>query len=113
LRYITDEAIANGLVGEATKKTIDSEVNDFLDESYKRAMNILKTHRKELDLLAEALLNYETLDGDEVKIIIEGKPIKKKKIVRQLDVKSKKDKSKITPTPLVGGEQLVQQCKTH
>jgi len=113
LRYITDEAIANGLVGDETKKIIDSEVNDFLDESYKRAMNILKTHRKELDLLAEALLNYETLDGDEVKTIIEGKPIKKKKIVRQSDVKSKKDKSKITPTPLVGGEQLVQQCKTH
>jgi len=113
LRYITDEAIANGLVGDETKKIIDSEVNDFLDESYKRAMNVLKTHRKELDLLAEALLNYETLDGDEVKTIIEGKPIKKKKIVRQSDVKSKKDKSKITPTPLVGGEQLVQQCKTH
>jgi len=113
LRYITDEAIANGLVGDETKKIIDSEVNDFLDESYKRAMNILKTHRKELDLLAEALLNYETLDGDEVKTIIEGKPIKKKIIVRQSDVKSKKDKGKITPTPLVGGEQLVQQCKTH
>jgi len=106
LRYITDQAIANGLVGDETKKIIDSEVNDFLDESYKRAMNVLKTHRKELDLLAEALLNYETLDGDEVKTIIEGKPIKKKKIVRQSDVKSKKDKGKITPTPLVGGEQL-------
>jgi len=113
LRYITDQAIANGLVGDETKKIIDSEVNDFLDESYKRAMNVLKTHRKELDLLAEALLNYETLDGDEVQTIIEGKPIKKKKIVRQSDVKSKKDKGKITPTPLVGGEQLVQQCKTH
>jgi len=113
LRYIKDEDIANGLVGDETKKTIDSEVNGLLDESYKRAMNILKTHRKELDLLAEALLNYETLDGDEVKTIIEGKPIKKQKIVRQSDVKSKKDKGKTTPTPLVGGDQLVQQCKTH
>ena len=113
MRYIEDNDIANGLVGDETKKIIDSEVNDFLDESYKRAMNILKTHRKELDLLAEALLNYETLDGDEVKTIIEGKPIKKQKIVRQSDVKSKKDKSKTTPTPLVGGDQLVQQCKTH
>ena len=113
MRYITDDDIANGLVGDETKKIIDSEVNDFLDESYKRAMNILKTHRKELDLLAEALLNYETLDGDEVKTIIEGKPIKKQKIVRQSDVKSKKDKGKTTPTPLVGGDQLVQQCKTH
>ena len=113
MRYIKDEDIANGLVGDETKKTIDSEVNGLLDESYKRAMNILKTHRKELDLLAEALLNYETLDGDEVKTIIEGKSIKKKKVVRQSDVKSKKDKGKTTPTPLVGGDQLVQQCKTH
>ena len=33
-------------------------------------MDVLKTHRKELDLLADALLNYETLDGDEVKAVI-------------------------------------------
>ena len=34
--------------------------------------NIIKTHRKELDLLADALLKYETLDSEDVKCIIKG-----------------------------------------
>jgi len=44
----------------------------MLNESYKRAIVLLKTHRKELDLLAEALLNYETLDVEDVKAIVGG-----------------------------------------
>ena len=72
-------------------------------------MNVLKTHRKELDLLADALLNYETLDGDEVKSVIEGKTLTRKKVVRQSDSKSKVDKGKMTPTPLFGAEQLMKQ----
>ena len=40
----------------------------MLDESYKRASSILKEHRKELTLLAEALIKYETLDADDVKV---------------------------------------------
>ena len=72
-------------------------------------MNVLKTHRKELDLLADALLNYETLDGDEVKSVIEGKTLTRKKVVRQSDSKSKVDKGKMTPTPLIGAEQLMKQ----
>ena len=39
----------------------------LLNESYKRAMGVLKAHRRELDLLAEALLNYETLDAEDIR----------------------------------------------
>ena len=53
---------------------IDSEVTRLLNESYKRAFSLLKAHRRELDLLAEALLNYETLDADDIHAIIEGDP---------------------------------------
>ena len=51
---------------------IDQEVNDYLNNSYSRAMNLLVKHRKELEALAEALLQYETLDVDDIKAIIEG-----------------------------------------
>merc|ERR1712150_283604 len=54
-----------------SKEMIDGEINNLLDESYKRAMNILVAHKKELHLLAEALLKYETLDAVDVKTIIE------------------------------------------
>merc|ERR1712045_65551 len=56
-----------------SKEMIDAEINSLLNESYKRAMNILVTHKKELHLLAEALLKYETLDAADVKTIIEQK----------------------------------------
>jgi len=57
----------------ATKELVDSEVNRLLDDSYKRAITILTVHRKELYLLAEALLKYETLDAEDIKAIVEHK----------------------------------------
>ncbi|XP_040565111.1 ATP-dependent zinc metalloprotease YME1L [Lepeophtheirus salmonis] len=54
-------------------ETIDNEVERILNESYKRAMNIIKTHAKELHALADALLKYETLDAEQIKNVIEGK----------------------------------------
>merc|ERR1712062_292605 len=58
-----------------TKEMIDAEINSLLNDSYKRAMNILVTHKKELHLLSEALMKYETLDAEDVRTIIEqGRP---------------------------------------
>ncbi len=51
---------------------IDEEIKKTLNESYERAKNILKTHSNELKQLAEALLEHETLDADQIKRIIEN-----------------------------------------
>jgi len=59
-------------MSESTKNLMDAEVNRLLNDAYKNATNVLKAHRRELDLLADALLKYETLDADDVKAIIEG-----------------------------------------
>ncbi|XP_031842415.1 ATP-dependent zinc metalloprotease YME1L [Nomia melanderi] len=59
--------------GPSTNELIDNEVKRLLQESYDRARTILKTHAKEHKQLAESLLKYETLDGDEVKAILNGK----------------------------------------
>ena len=61
------------LLFQSMAETVDSEVKSMLGESYKRAVGILRAHRKELDLLAKALLQYETLDVDDIKAIVEGK----------------------------------------
>ena len=58
-------------ISDATQLKIDLEVDKILNESYKRAMDILRTHRNELDNLAEALVQNETLDGAEVETLIE------------------------------------------
>ena len=59
-------------MADATASIIDSEVRRIVDESYDAATKILKKHNLELERLAHGLLEYETLDGEEIKIIVEG-----------------------------------------
>lgn len=58
-----------------TKAIIESEVQRLLDESYERCRKLLIEHRKELDLLAKALVEYETLDKLEVEKVIKGEKL--------------------------------------
>ena len=59
-------------VSEKTADVIDSEVRRIVDSAYDGAAKILKKHAKELERLAQGLLEYETLNGEEIKIIVEG-----------------------------------------
>jgi len=53
-----------------TQNVINEEVRRLLDESYYRARNILLTHKKEWELLANGLLERETLNGKEIRDLI-------------------------------------------
>lgn len=64
-------------ISEETAKLIDGEVRRFIDEGYKKATEIMKTHEKEWNILAEALLEYETLTGNEIKDVIAGKKLER------------------------------------
>jgi cell division protease FtsH len=59
-------------MSDATASAIDSEIRSIVDSSYNDATKILKKHADQLELLAKALLEYETLSGDEIKTLIEG-----------------------------------------
>ena len=54
-----------------TNKLIDAEIRALVDGGHKRATDILRKHDKQLHLLAQALLEYETLTGDEIKELLE------------------------------------------
>ena len=60
---------------DETANLIDSEINAFISRAKSEAKQILSEHREALDKLAEALLKYETLEGSEVKDIIEGREL--------------------------------------
>lgn len=51
---------------EETAKVIDAEVLKIIGESYEEARRLLNAHRKQLDVLAEALLARETLNEQEI-----------------------------------------------
>jgi len=59
-------------VSERTLELLDEEVKRIVDEQYEAATALLLEHRKGLDLVAAALLKYETLSGDEVAAVLRG-----------------------------------------
>ncbi|MCJ8170715.1 ATP-dependent zinc metalloprotease FtsH [Atopomonas sediminilitoris] len=61
-------------VSGETAKLIDQEVRRFIDQSYATAKQILEEHRDKLDMMAEALMKYETIDAEQIDDIMAGKP---------------------------------------
>ncbi len=59
-------------ISEATAQIIDGEVRRLVDEAYAEATRILTEKREDWIALAEGLLEYETLSGDEIKELIAG-----------------------------------------
>ena len=55
-----------------TENLIDSEVSRLLDEGRDEANRILSVNTDQLDKLAQFLLEYETIDGDQMKVLLEG-----------------------------------------
>jgi cell division protease FtsH len=58
-----------------TAQAIDKEIRKVVEDGYERAKHLLDEHRDELEMLAKALLEYETLSGDEIKKVILGESI--------------------------------------
>jgi len=66
---------AGGLsISAATQELIETEVKRVIDEGYATATNILKKHKKEFERLAQGLLEYETLTGEEIQRVMKGEP---------------------------------------
>jgi cell division protease FtsH len=58
-----------------TAQAIDNEIRRIVEEGYERAKHVLDEHRDELESLAQALLEFETLSGDEIKKVLAGETI--------------------------------------
>ncbi|KAG2223685.1 hypothetical protein INT45_007263 [Circinella minor] len=63
------------LLSAPTKRAIEGEIKHLVETSEARAKEILTTHREELDLLANALIEYETLSYQEIVDVLSGKPV--------------------------------------
>ena len=61
-------------VSANTKELIEVEVKRFIQEAYDQAYKILNKKKTEWERLAQGLLEYETLTGDEIKRVIRGEP---------------------------------------
>ncbi len=59
-------------MSDTTALEIDNEIRRIVDATYQDASAILKKNLNQLEILADALLEYETLSGDEIKTLVEG-----------------------------------------
>ncbi len=60
-------------ISEATAELIDQEVRVIIDRNYARAKQLLEENMDKLHSMAKALIKYETIDEDQIKMIMQGK----------------------------------------
>jgi cell division protease FtsH len=82
---------------EHTAVAIDEEVRKFVLQGYERAKTILQENRDALVRIAEALLERESLDASEIKMLLAGQPLEER---RSPKVEPKNEKP--TPVPTKG-----------
>ncbi len=73
--FLGREVVQRREVSERTAELVDTELKRLLGEAYERARAILTERHDELDRLAAALLERETLDREEVDLVVAGKPL--------------------------------------
>ena len=60
---------------EETARQIDAEVRSLVDEAYRSAYEILETNQDAMHRMATALLERETIDANEIRLLVEGKEL--------------------------------------
>ena len=73
--FLGREVTRHQNVSEDTARAIDGEVRRLIDTNYARAKKILTDHMDQLHYLAEALIEYETLEDDEIDQVMAGKKL--------------------------------------
>jgi cell division protease FtsH len=66
-------------ISEEMAGRVDVEIRKIIDRNYDRCHKILTRHSKELHLLAKALLEHETLDAEQITLVLQGKQLPKRR----------------------------------
>ena len=61
-------------VSETTMQKVDAEIRRIVDEQYNLARRLIEENRDKVEAMAKALLEWETIDSDQINDIMEGKP---------------------------------------
>ncbi len=84
-------------MSEDTAKLIDQEIRRIVTEGESKAREVIATSRHELEAITQALMEYETISGDEVTGVMRGE-----KIIRKPDDEAPRDRSG-SAVPSAGG----------
>ena len=79
---------------DETAKLIDSEVRRIIDEAQTRARDIIVQNRDKLEAIAQALLKYETITGEDVAMLLRGESIDEVKEREAAEEKAREERAK-------------------
>ena len=66
-------------MSDATAQKVDDEIRKIIDAAYVKTRSILTEFKHELDTLANGLIEFETLSGEEIRDLLDGKEIRQTK----------------------------------
>ncbi len=70
-------------MADQTALQVDKAISDLIETAYKKTQTILKSYKKELDILAKGLIEYETLSGEEIQQLLKGKKIRAERVEKK------------------------------
>lgn len=63
-------------ISQATQQLVDAEIKAILDKQYAVARKLLEKNKKKVEAMAKALLEYETIDSDQINDVMAGKKVR-------------------------------------
>lgn len=94
-------------ISESTSSVVDAEIRDLIERNYRRAETILKENIDKLHVMATALVKYETITPEQIKDIMEGKPVRD-----PIGWRDGKDPAKSKNKPLDGAGETTEENKS-
>ena len=76
-------------ISEATQQKVDNEIKSILDQQYAVARKLIEKNKKKIEVMAKALLEFETIDSDQINDVMAGKKVRPPKPSRGSSPKAK------------------------
>jgi cell division protease FtsH len=92
-------SMSSKTVSEATQQKVDAEIRRILDEQYGIARQLLENNKDKVEAMTSALLEYETIDADQINDIMAGQPVREPKPRQSVIKPSKGGSGTATPVP--------------
>ncbi len=82
-------AMSSKSISEATQQKVDAEIKHILDQQYSVARKLIEKNKKKIEAMAKALLEFETIDSDQINDIMAGKKMRPPKPSKGSDTPKK------------------------
>ena len=80
-------------------QSVDAEIRRIIDQQYALARKLLEENREKVELMAKALLEWETIDSDQINDIMAGRPPRPPKPTPSAPPPAPPDSSPTAPAP--------------